>query len=105
MIISHNTPNRAERANEIRDRKIAQGFTWNGDTFQIDHMSMGLITGRATKIMSVNSRGGNYPNFHWRAMDDSLVEFTPDGFLTFAEAVDDYVESLYQEAWQLKDGT
>ena len=105
MIITHSTPNRIQRANDFRDRKLEAGYLWGTHVFQIDSTSQGMITGRASKILSVKSRGEVCPDFFWRAMDDSLVLFTQDEFLAFAEEVDDYVESVYQESWQLKDGT
>lgn len=94
--------NRKAKVAEWLARRIAEGFAYGGNVFQIDDRSLVLISGRSAKILAKQGTAG-VPPIVWRDMDNKLVEFTPESFLAFASAVDEYIESLYRQAWVMKD--
>jgi hypothetical protein len=103
LIISHDSPTKNRRYNDLRTERIAAGFTWNGATFQINPNSILVITGRATRIINRQLQELGNPDFNWRTQDDQFYLFTAEEFLEFADAVDNHVESIYVESWAGKD--
>lgn len=105
MIINHKSPSAPARINEERDAEIKAGMQWpagSGIVYQTDPVSISLVTGRVGKILAYQARGETHPDFLWRAMDDTDHLFTPNDFLSFAIALDDFVEIKYIESWQKK---
>lgn len=96
MIIRHSTVNRSVKANELRDARIAAGYSRNGVVFQIDTASRSAIANRAIRVY----RGSDEVN--WRTMSNDNCQFTAEDFLAFSDEVDAYVETIMQECWSLK---
>ena len=103
MLLKHESPRRIPFIKEKRDRELRE-FEYNGSTFQVDPTSLTLISGRALKITRCQLNNERIGNQVWRTSDNQFVTFTPDDFLEFAEAVDEYVEQVYAESWQKIDG-
>lgn len=102
MIINHNSPLTSERCNQIRDSKLAEGFNWGGFIFQIDPKSLSLISGRTLRIITARIQNELVNDVQWMTKDNSIYTFTPDEFVSFAEAVDDHVDGIYKESWIMK---
>lgn len=98
MIISHQSPLKRERANERRQKSLAEGYTWQGALYDIDPDSLRLIMSRAVRL----TIDPNINDVEWRTKDNSMFAFSRSQFLEFAAAADAYVESLYQASWQQK---
>lgn len=99
MIISHKSPDKSRRVNEVRAATLAAGFTWGGNTFDIDDKSQALITGRALKLLL----NPPHPDIVWRSKDNQNIAFTRDQFLAFAQAVDAHVDQIFRSSWAQKD--
>ncbi|MDA3806835.1 MAG: DUF4376 domain-containing protein [Thiomicrorhabdus sp.] len=73
-----------------RNQTISQGYTYNGDVFQIDASSRANIAGKTVYlqerplVLTVN----------WKALDNTVVSFTRAEFIDFACAVSDYYENI-----------
>lgn len=98
MIIKHRSPNKGERANQLRQREIDSGFTYGRHVFDGDSNSLSLIMARALRLTLAPSA-----SVAWRTKDNRMVKFTNEQFLEFAAAADAYIESVYQQSWALKD--
>jgi hypothetical protein len=103
---------KAKQTKRDRAKEIAKGFTWANKTFQIDSDDLKLIAGRTAKLnillqsgnVTLDSTGytdlsGTTREIVWRALDNTTVNFTVREFLTFAQAVDEYIEDIYQKSW------
>lgn len=98
MIISHKSPYRDARANELRAKNINAGFNWSGSVFDIDPDSFRLIMSRAVRL-TINPE---IQQVEWRTKDNAMHLFSRAQFLEFAVDADAHVESLYQASWQQK---
>lgn len=78
-------------------------FTFNGHEFQVDTESVNIIGNRALKLVKRKLLDEVVEPFQWRLKDNTFYTFDPEEFLTFAEAVDVYVESVMKEKWDKKD--
>lgn len=78
-------------------------FTFNGHEFQVDTESVNIIGNRALKIVKRKLLDEDIEPFHWRLKDNTFYTFDADEFLTFAEAVDVYVETVKKERWKKND--
>lgn len=96
MLIQHSAVDRRAKANELRDAKFTAGYSWKGAVFQIDSASRGAIAARALKAYR------NPEPVTWRTIANEEYPFSAEDFLAFADAVDDYAESLVKECWALK---
>lgn len=105
MLIKHSSPQRSARVNQVRDQKIAAGFEWEGATFQTGAADLRNVAGRVGKITAKLALSESVPDFTWRSADNQDVQFTAEGFLRFAIALDEWVEQQYQASWQLKGGS
>lgn len=101
MKIQHKSPDKGRRVNQVRRQTLAAGFAWQGNTFDIDPNSLGLIAGRALRL----TLDPNLAEVVWRSQANQNITFTRDDFLAFAQAVDAHVESIYQQSWEQKDAT
>jgi hypothetical protein len=103
MNISHNSPNRSDRKKQHRALKVDAGFSFsvNGvdHLFQTDQLARFNATGRASKITAKRSLSQEVPDFQWRSSHNIMVDFTGIEFLEFAIAMDEFVESQYQDSW------
>ncbi|WP_394165132.1 DUF4376 domain-containing protein [Neptunomonas phycophila] len=106
LIISNNNNRKA-----WRDNKIASGFTWNGNTFQADKDSRGLINGRVTKLntLIINGRitpeddeyidnNGNTRPLVWWTTTNVVISFTVQEYLNFSIALEEWIEDIYTTA-------
>lgn len=85
----------------VRDSQIASGFEWvPGAVFQTRPKDLTLISGRVTKILALSYFGEVHPDFNWLKEDNMPYLFTPDEFMRFAIAVDEFVEQKYINSWQ-----
>lgn len=85
----------------VRDSQIASGFEWvPGAVFQTRPKDLTLISGRVTKILALSYFGEVHPDFNWLKEDNTPYLFTPDEFMRFAIAVDEFVEQKYINSWQ-----
>jgi hypothetical protein len=73
-----------------RNQTISQGYTYNGQIFQIDLNSRTSISGKVL-YLQVNTQ---VDIVYWKATDNSIVAFTREEFFVFASAVSDYYENL-----------
>lgn len=96
MLIRHVAVDRGAKANELRDVKLAAGYSWRGAVFQIDAASRGAIAARALKVFR------NPAPVLWRTTANEDYPFAAADFLAFADAVEGYAESVMQECWRLK---
>ena len=106
MNISHNSPERSKRKREHRSNKVDAGFSFdvNGapNQFQTDSLARSNVTGRAGKVTAKMALGQPVPDFQWRNEANMMVNFTAIQFLEFAIAMDEFVESQYQDGWYQK---
>lgn len=106
LIISNNNNRKA-----WRDQKIQAGFTWNGNVFQSDTVSQGLIGNRVTKINTLILEGrisltdtsyideeGQVRYFFWWDINNNDHLFTAQEFLKFAVKLEEWVGDLYVKA-------
>jgi len=103
LIISHNSPERSERKRLHRATKVDAGFSFtiNGieHPFQTDTLARTNVTGRAGKITAKMALGLTVADFQWRNSENLMVDVTAVEFLEFAIAMDEFVESQYQDSW------
>ena len=103
MNINHNSPKRSERKRKHRASKVDAGFlfTVNGTEyqFQTDPLARSNVTGRTAKITAQATFKIPVPDFQWRNEANDMVNFTAEQFLEFAIAMDEFVESQYQDSW------
>ena len=78
-------------------------YNFKGHDFQVDEKSIGYIGNRALKIVKRKLLEEEIEPILWRLKDNTFYTFDADEFLTFAEAVDVYVESVMKEKWDEKD--
>ena len=57
------------------------------------------VTGRAGEITAKMALGSTVPDFQWRSSNNEMVDVTAIQFLEFAIAMDEFVESQYQDSW------
>ncbi|WP_299202585.1 hypothetical protein [uncultured Amphritea sp.] len=88
------------RKKAVRDAGISSGFAWGGSTFQTRPQDLTLISGRATKILALKYFNELHPDFYWMTEANTPHLFTPDEFMRFAIAVDEFVEQKFIESWQ-----
>ena len=72
--------------------------------FQADPVSLTLIACRALKITRCQLNGKSVSDQVWRTTTNTFVVFTPEEFLAFAEAADEYAEQVFQQSWAELDG-
>lgn len=96
---STNINPRSERKKHLRQDEIEAGFTWGGDEFQTRAQDLTLIVGRVAKILASKALNETLSNFEWRCADDTFHNFTPEEFLKFAIAADEFVEQKYLDSW------
>jgi hypothetical protein len=101
-----------KQAKRDRVKDIAKGFEWADKTFQIESEDIKLISGRTAKLTILLQAGevtresteyvdltGEVRKIMWRAADNTDVYFTVGEYLTFAQAIDEYIEDIYQKSW------
>ncbi len=105
MNISHKSPDQAQRRKCHREAKVDAGFVYsvNGvdHTFQTGLLDRSNVTGRATKVTAKMALGQSVDDFQWRNSVNTMVDFTGAEFLEFAIAMDEFVESQYQDSWNV----
>jgi hypothetical protein len=103
MNITHNSPEKKARKQLHRASKVDAGFSYTvggvEHLFQTDILARSNVTGRASKVTAKRSLGQIVPDFEWRSTDNVMVSFTGVEFLEFAIAMDEFVESQYQDSW------
>ena len=105
MLLKHKSPRRIPLVKEQRANDLLNfHYVPKNATFQCDPTSMTLIAGRALKITRCQLNNELVENQVWRTTDNLFVTFTPNEFLNFAEAADEYVEQVYNQSWQQIDG-
>lgn len=104
MIISHNPDDASERWQQYQSRLLS-GFYFSPKVtfFQVDQKSLGLIAGKALKLTRKQIANEPLPSVEWRTTDNQVVEFTGEEFLSFADAAEEYAESVYKQVWAKKD--
>jgi len=95
-----------------RDRRIALGFAFDGNTFQADDGSLRKINGAATGAIIAKSLGADGAStnwadggteFSWVATDNTIVPMSPDTVLMFGMAAMAHVDAHTKAARVLKD--
>ena len=100
MLLKHNSPRRIPFIKERRGHALLNFYyAPKNATFQCDPTSMTLIAGRALKLTRWQLEGIEIPCQEWRSTNNSVIQFTGEEFLTFAEAADAYVEQVFRESW------
>ena len=104
LIISHNPDDASERWQQYQSRLLS-GFYFSPKVtfFQVDQKSLGLIAGKALKLTRKQIANEPLPSVEWRTTDNQVVEFTGEEFLSFADAAEEYAESVYKQVWAKKD--
>jgi hypothetical protein len=113
MLIKHSSPNKSKRIGEGRQTLLDEGLEWQGNIFQTRPKDLTLINGRVSKLCALISLGeatlddtvitsmdGKTLPLIWRSESNRDIPFTVREFLQFAIAVDEFIESKYQESWQ-----
>lgn len=91
---------RCDAVNALRAEKLAAGFVFEGNRFDIDQQAMVNISG----TMAALSGGlGLPPGFAWRSADNVDVPMDAAKFGAFAAAAMGYVSAVYAVSWGLKD--
>lgn len=99
MRIHHRTLDRRAKAHELRDEKLATGFTWRGARFQVDAGSRLAIAARAMRVQRTGETV-----VEWRTVENEAYPFSGEDFLAFADAADEFAERVMVETWALKSG-
>ena len=99
MRIHHRALDRRAKAHELRDQKLATGFTWRGARFQADNQSRAAISARAMRVQRTGETV-----VEWRTVENEAYPFSGEEFLAFADAVDAYAEEVMKRTWELKAG-
>lgn len=103
MILAHKAQEPELLLKQDKQKLIHKGFLYDGHNFQIDDHSLLLISGRALKLTRKQLAGIPLPNVEWRTTGNTFVEFTGEEFLAFAEAAEQYYESILRSIWEVKD--
>src|SRR5690606_3614034 len=102
-------------ANDVdteRDRRIASGFTFGGQTYQLDKDSQGRITAMGADARFAGLAGaspGNYRwadpdnDFGWIATDNSVTPMDAQTMVAFADAAQLWVSRHIFAARAIKD--
>lgn len=105
-------PISSEEVNTERDRRIAAGFTWNGNTYQSDADSLSNIAGAATSAVAFMVAGGSPTEvywadpsqpFVWLTVDNTEVQMTPQDVVAFGNAAMAHKKNHIYAARTLKD--
>lgn len=97
MRIHHRAVDRRTRAHELRDEKLASGFSWRGARFQVDAGSRLAIAARAMRVQRTGEAV-----VEWRTVENEAYPFSGEDFLAFADAADGFAEQVMKESWALK---
>lgn len=73
-----------------RKLRVEEGFTYNDKVFQIDDVSRTNIAGKYNRVVGDSA----ITTVRWKALDNTVVEFSREEFIQFAFAVSDYYEYL-----------
>ncbi len=77
-------------ASKPRDLILSEGYPHEGNVFNINTESIGFINAKVTKLL-INQ---DVQQVEWKATGGTRVIFTREEFISFAESISDYVESL-----------
>jgi len=103
----------ADVANEF-ERRVAAGFSYQNNLWQIDATSLVLIGGAAAAAREYILAGGlptttdwveTGTDMTWTAMDNSAVAFTSSEFITFGIAVVAWRNKLHKAKKAIEDTT
>lgn len=85
--------------NLVRDEKIEEGYEWNGNIYDIDNISMSILS---NYTMAVSNGVALPPNFTWRTKDNVNIPLTASELIQLNSILILYVNQVYSYSWELK---
>lgn len=104
MLINHQSYRDSQHWAAYRAKLLASFEYSPKVVFQVDPTSLGLIAGKALKLTRKQIANQPLPIVEWRTTDNQIALFTGEEFLLFADAAEEYAESIYKRVWGKKDG-
>lgn len=69
--------------------------------FQTEAIARVNVVGKAGNITAKKTLGLSFSDLKWRTSSNEMVDVTAIQFLEFAIAMDEFVESHYQDSWAI----